>query len=142
MSANAPGFIASGNINPSVAVKLDPSNNFHVLQAAAATDKPIGIAQDGTYQPPGVQGSDGFAAHTGQPITVYGEGEQCLWQVGASNITEGDWLKSDANGKAATIAFTLGASTIFQVGIALESANAGELCRVVVKVSPVPGATA
>jgi hypothetical protein len=144
MSAAAPGFIASGNINPSVAVKLDTTAgaNFHVLQCAAATDRPLGIAQDGTYYAPGIAGSDGFAAHTGQEITVFGEGEQCLWKVGVAGVTQGDYLKSDANGDAVTVAFTLGAGTIWATAIALEAANAGELVRVVIKIQALTDCTA
>lgn len=142
MSAAAPGFIASGNISPSVAVKLDPTANFHVLQCAAASDPPVGISQDGTYYAPGVAGSDAFAAHAGQELTVFGEGEQCLWKVGASAVTEGDYLTSDANGLAKTIAFTGTGGRIYQTAIALESAAAGELVRVVIKITVIVGPTA
>lgn len=142
MASQAPGFLASGNISPSVAVKLDPTGNFHVLQAAAATDATIGIAQDGTYYAPGVAGSDGYAAHAGQTLAVYGEGEQCLWKVGASGITAGDQLTSDANGLAKTIAFTAGSGHVYQTARALETANAGELARVVVELDVIYGITA
>lgn len=144
MSAAAPGFMASGNINPSTFVKLDTTagDNFHVLQAAAAADRPIGIAQDGTYYAPGIAGSDGYAAHAGQPITVYGEGEQCLLKVGAAAVTQGDYLTCDANGDAKTVAFTSGAGNIWHGAIALEAANAGELVRVVVKIGVLTAITA
>jgi len=143
MSAAAPGFLATGNINPSVAVKSDTTKNFHVAQCSAATDKPVGIAQDGTYYAPGVAGSDAYAAHDGQPITVFGEGEQCLMKVGSgAGVTAGDALKSDGSGNAVTIAFTLGAGTIWQVARALETANASELVRVTVAIKALTDCTA
>lgn len=142
MSAAAPGFLASGNINPSVFVKLDTTKNFHVAQCAAATDRIVGVAQDGTYLAPGIAGSDGFAAHDGQELTVFGEGEQCLIKVGASAVTEGDYLTSDTNGDAKTVAFTSGAGNIWHGAVALESANAGELVRAVVKIGVLTAITA
>lgn len=144
MSANAPAFIANGNINPSTVVKIDPAaaTDFHVIQAAAGTDKPVGIATDSTYQPPGVTGSDGYAAHVDQPIPVYGEGEVCLAKAGASAITRGQFLTSDANGNVIPILYTLdGANLVppnplWAIAEALESANASELVRVVVRIFP------
>jgi len=139
---DAPAFIANGNINPSVFVKIDSTINFGVIQAAAATDKIFGVSDDGTYQPPGVTGSDGYAAHQNQPIKVYADGDVALITVGVAAITAGDYLKSDANGKAVTVVFTLGAGTIFAGGQTLESANPGELARMFVRVQALPGATA
>lgn len=149
MAANAPAFFASGNITPSTFVKLDNTagKSFHVLQCAASSDRPIGVAQDGTYYAPGVVGSDGYAAHAEQQITVYGTGEQCLLKVGAAAVVAGSYLTSDANGNAVAVAFTEPATytvgtLIFAGAIALEDANPGELCRVVVIHTPLPGISA
>src|SRR5579859_4615229 len=114
MPLNAPAFLANANISPAQFVKLDATagNNFKVLPCAAATDKIVGISQDSTYQPPGVIGSDGFAAHAGQPLDVYGDADVCLLQIdGGAGVTAGDFLTSTAAGFGKTIAFTLGAGT-------------------------------
>jgi hypothetical protein len=144
MSLQAPSFFANGNINPSVCVKLDATTgkNFMVLQAAAATDKVIGVSEDGTRQPPGVTGSDGYAAHQNEPIKVYGAGDVCLLAIGSGGVTAGDYLKSDGNGAGVTVAFTLGAGTIFTIGQTLETAAQNELARVIVRPQALTNCTA
>lgn len=148
MSAVAPRFIASTNINPSVVVEQDTSANFHVNPSASNTHahKPLGISQEGTYYPPGVLGADGYAAHAGQTLNIFGEGEECLFMVGGTGITAGDdltWDTTSTGGKAVTIAYTYGANSggIWKVARALETANAGELCRVLVNIQFLPDIT-
>lgn len=146
MSAHSPRFLANGNINPSVAVKIDSSANqgFMVIQATSNSDHVVGISQVGTYQPPGVTGSDGFAAHQFQPLQVFGIGEECLWLVDSgAGVTEGDYLTvAGASGGAKTVAFTAGAAHVTIVAIALETANASEYVRVLVLLQVVYGITA
>jgi hypothetical protein len=144
MPSRSPRFIADGNINPSRFVKIESAGTtgYEVLQAAAGTDRPIGISQEGTRQPPGVIGSDGYAAHQGETLQVYGEGEEALLTIGSGGVTQGDYLKSDASGQGVTVAFTLGSGTIFYGAVALETANAGELARVLVKCGPLTQCTA
>ena len=157
MASVATRYLATGNINPAVVVSPDTTKNFHVkavpgagactTNAAILANKPEGISQEGTWYPPGVLGSDGFAAHDGQPITVFGEGEECLLTVGASGITAGDDLTYDTNGKAVTIAYTFDAAYTVNVGVwkvakALETAAAGELARVLVQIQFLPELTA
>jgi hypothetical protein len=144
MSARSPRFIADGNINPSRFVKIESAGTtgYEVLQAAAATDRPIGISQEGTRQPPGVVGSDGYAAHAGETLQVYGEAEEALLTIGSGGCTQGDYLKSDGSGQGVTVSFTEGTGLLFYGAVALETANSGELARVLVKCGPVLHCTA
>lgn len=128
MPSRSPNFIASGNINPSVFVKVDPANNFAALQAGVG-DQPVGVSQEGTRNPPGVLGSDGFAAHAGETLTVFGEGFECLLTFGG-NVTAGDYLVPDASGRGITL---VPATGLNKYGAqALESGVLGEKRRVVV----------
>lgn len=96
----APAFVASGNINPSVFVKLDTSNNFSVLQAGANA-RTIGITSEGTKYAPGTN-SNTYNAVQGDEVTVYGLGDVCLLTIGSGGCTVGDLLESDANGAGVT----------------------------------------
>lgn len=159
MSAVAPRFICSANqaamngeanagIQVCSIVKLDATetNGFEVEQASAVTDKPVGIAQEGSWYPPGVLGADDLAAHPGQPLTVYGDGEECLAIVGSAAVVAGDSLAADTTanhqGFLKTVAFTAGAGIVWQVARALESGNSGEKIRVLVQIAPIYGITA
>lgn len=157
MAAVATRYLATGNIATSVVVSADTAKPFHVkavpgagaciTNAAILANKPQGISQEGSYYPPGVLGSDAYAAHDGQPLNIFGEGEECLLLVGTSGITAGDDLTFDANGKGVTIAYTYDASYTANVGVwkvakALETANAGELARVLVQIQFIPELTA
>lgn len=159
MPAISPRFLCSPNqgtvngntangIQPCAAVTIDTTvtTGFTVLQSVANTTKPIGIAQEGTYYPPGVLGADSLAAHPLQPLNVFGEGEECLWQVGSASVTAGDSLCVDATanyqGFAKTIAFTAGSGTVWQVARALQSGTTGTKIRVVVSMVPIEGITA
>src|SRR5262245_29233916 len=144
MSSTNPAYIARGTINPSRFVRISTTagHNFSVVQAAAATEKIVGVSQEGFRDPPGVLGSGAAAALDGHTLKVYGGGDVALIEAGAA-ITQGDWLKADAQGRAVTVAFTLGAGTIHAGGFALEAAGGvGELIRMYVEPTPVPGATA
>jgi hypothetical protein len=141
----APAFFATGNITPSFFVAPDTAKPFHVKAITAAkTQEIVGIADQGTYQPPGVVGSDAFAAHDGQPIRLYQDGDVCLLKIDAgAGVTAGDLLGSTSTGTGITIAGTVSGSAIyFQGATALETANAGELCRVVVRIVPLAGVSA
>ena len=145
MAARGPRYLANGNINVARIVKIDNTAgaNFRVIQADASSDKSVGISQQGTYQPPGVVGSDAFAAHAGQPVFVAAVGEETLLLIGTGGCTQGDLLTSDASGQGVTIAFTAGSGTVYAVAFALEAALFGELARVcVLAPHPITGITA
>ncbi len=88
-------FVAAGNIAPSRFVTLTNPTGF--VAQSTTSDKPMGIAQQGTRNPsyPGLQ--DGFAATTGENIRVYLETEECMIEVDAA-YAPGILLKPDVNG--------------------------------------------
>ncbi len=126
MRNNAPAFIASGTIQPSTFVTIDPNNDLSVLQCGA-NGQVIGIAQVGDNFPPGVGTGNQQAAVAGEQIQIFSVGDVCLLQTGtASGLTRGAFVKSDFLGNG--VAGTADGS---QVGaVALESCNAGEQCLV------------
>lgn len=127
-------FMANGNIQPNTAVQLDQTAKYKVIAGNATTTSLIGIAQDGTVDPPGVNGSLGNAARAGIPLMVYVAGDECNALVGA-NWACGDKLVSNATAglEPANLACN---TTITQIAEALTSAVAGEYARVLV-LSPV-----
>jgi hypothetical protein len=145
MSLNAPAFIADGDINPSRFVEYSvgttgtPLAEPHVLQAALAdvttnlTSVIAGISQPGTRDAPGVVGASGLAASTGQTVQVYGIADVCMLKIGTGGCTIGDLLGPDTTGQGVTVAKS-GTTAKAYGAVALETANAGELCRVVVNV--------
>jgi hypothetical protein len=141
--ASASNYLANGTIRVSRVVKVDATagKNFMVIEASASTDKPVGVAQDGSHDAPGLTGATvANAATAGLPLRVYQDGEECLGSAGAA-VTHGDWLKSDANGQLIPIAGTEGAGN-FIVGRALEdAAGANVLFRMRVQVQAYRGST-
>lgn len=131
MGMLAPGFRAGGTIEVSRFVKMG-SADFTVVQAAAGTDMPIGVSQDGSHDTPGLSGSTDDAARSGHPLQVYVDGDVCLLCIGSGGVTRGDKIVSDANGKGVT-APTTGTSISYVGAVALESASENELARVLLK---------
>ena len=129
-------LVARGNILPSRFVQLDSSTECGCVQAGANADI-IGVAQSGTNLPQ-VTGfvNAQYAATNGQQVMVAGLGSICLVEAG-DRITPGQYLKSDANGRAVPIDTT--ATTIQNYGaIALQGASgAGEKIRVQVIIGKV-----
>jgi hypothetical protein len=127
-------FISGGNINPATFVSIN--GNFQVIAAVNNDAQIIGIAQIGTdiAVPPG---STVLAAKSGETLQVFGPGDVCLLKV-TSAVTAGQLLGSDANAQG--VAINLGSTTVQYFGCrALESANAGEFCRVVVIIGGITG---
>lgn len=118
-----PKFRAGGTIGPSLFVKLDTTADNQVLQGTA-NSKLIGVSQEGMKRTPGLPGSDTtIAAEITDEIDVFGEGDVCMLTTGAA-VVRGDWLQSDAAGKAIAAA---GAGEHFVGAIALESAGAADV---------------
>jgi hypothetical protein len=130
-----PSFLAGGTIAPARIVKLSTAADRTALQAAAG-DLPIGVAQEGQKRSPGLPGSDTtIAAEAGDEFNVYGDGEVAVVEAGAA-VTRGDWLKSDANGKAITAAPASGIA--YMLGRALQSAGgAGEKIKALILIGQV-----
>jgi len=126
---------ARGNIAPFRFVRVDTSSENGCVQAGDNTDI-IGIAQGGTNKPE-VAGliSAQYAAENGQPVRVAGVGAVTLLEVGG-NVTAGQYLKSDANGKGVPVATT---GTVIQNygAMALQSGSAGSIIRVMVIIGKV-----
>lgn len=122
-----PNLTAQGNINPSVFVKLDTSNNLSVLQAGAG-DATFGVMWEGTLNAPGTSADAGYAATSGDGASIYGPGSVCLLAVGSGGWTAGDLLKSDASGNGITT--TTSGDKIGAV--ALETGSYGEFRQVLV----------
>jgi hypothetical protein len=94
-----------------------------VVQAAAATDKIIGASVD-------------IDSAIGEPCDVaFGD---IVPVIAGGNITRGDLVTSDANGKAVTAAPAAGANNRI-AGIAMDDAVAGDLVDVFLKQGSVQG---
>lgn len=91
---------ANGNIAPSRFVIQDTSYDYRVTQAGAG-GKVFGISQQGTRRTPYSSLDDGYAAISGEDISVYGDNEVCLLELGGT-VTRGDRLKADSDGKGVT----------------------------------------
>jgi hypothetical protein len=123
--SSIPSFVADGDIFPSRFVAID--NDFTVKQSTA-TDVPIGVCGQYTRK-----FDDQRHAADGETVLVFTVGSYCYLEVGAS-VTPGAYLKPDANGRgvpASNSGDIVGA-------IALETAQANSLCRVMVWLGKAP----
>lgn len=133
MSGQNPAFRAGGDIYPSRFVTMDTTDDHQVIQATA-NSQIQGISQEWTRDAP-ISGASTLAAADQQPLTTYGQGDQCLLEYG-DTVTRGDRLKADANGKGVPCA-TSGA--VQNCGaIALESGSSGDIRRVQVQLDTLP----
>jgi hypothetical protein len=97
---NSPTYFASGNIYPSRFVFA--SNQFRVQQTGA-NGKIVGISQSGTRRFPDQDNTNTpYAAITGEPIAVFGEGYSNVFLTLGGSVTAGAYLKADADGKGVT----------------------------------------
>ena len=131
MSFEALSLKANGDIRPSRFVKLDTSEDFAALEADA-NEAVIGISGVGTQSAP-LPGVTALAASDELFLRYHGEGQMAMLEIGSGGITRGAALKSDADGKGVAAA-TTGTTKQHQGAIALESAAAGEIARVLVKI--------
>lgn len=134
MPNTPPRLVAGGDIYPCRFVKQSTSADNTGLQATA-NDRIIGISYDsGKYPPLSDLVTDNPHAESGDPIGLYGDGDDsCLLELGGT-VAAGGRIKSDANGKGVAIATS--GTTIQQSGaVALEEGDSGEKIRVHVQVS-------
>jgi hypothetical protein len=124
-----------GNVKPARFVTQDTAVQGRVVQstdgAGAHGDKPFGISDRSTWQPPlGVVGGataldDGFAGTVNSPpITVWMEGSECLILSGAAFAID-DELKADVDGRG-IVGIVAGD---FIGAVALEAATAANQLR-------------
>lgn len=139
MRSTTPSLVAGGDIYPCRFVKISSAANYKGLQATA-NDVLIGVSHEGTNYPPlSDQSVSTKHAKSGQPIGMYGEGDECLLEIG-DTVVRGNRLKADTNGKGVPILTT--GTTIQNVGaIAQESGSSGERIRVQVRFESVRPAT-
>lgn len=130
MPQPSPSFTAEGDIRPSRFVKIGAAD-FACLEADA-NNETLGIAHEGTEEAPIPSVSTNLAASSGGQLRVYGEGEECLLELGSGGATLGGKLKSDADGKGVDIA-TTGTTIQYYGAVALEAGSAGDLIRVIVQ---------
>ncbi len=135
MSATELQLTARGNILPFRFVRVDASSENGCLQAADNTDI-IGVAQSGANKPE-ISGmvSAQYAAESGQPVRVQGIGSIAMVECGG-NVTPGQYLKSDSQGRAVGVATT--GTTIQNYGaVALQGGTAGSIVRAMVIIGKV-----
>lgn len=121
MSLENPTFQASGNISPSRFVAGVSGITARVFQATA-TDAPVGISQQGLRRYDST-----YAAATGEPLRVYGPGEEAMLELGGT-VSAFDWLAPDADGKGVKV--TLNTTAIQYPGAqALMNGVSGALIR-------------
>lgn len=120
-------YLCNGNVTPSRFVKLDTSTAGGYVLQAGATDKPIGVSQSGTRQPP-IEGlDDGYAGvQNVNTIEVLESEDEGYLEIGAA-VTLGDYLKPSTGG----VGITASSDADIYGAIALQSGTAsGQLIRV------------
>lgn len=128
MPNTPPRLVADGTIYPCRFVKMSATKGHRGLQAEA-NDAVIGISYEGGKRPPlSDLVTDNPHAEAGDPIGLYGDGEQCLLELGA-DAAPGNKLKADDDGKGVPIA-TEGTSLQEFGAVALEGGKAGEKIQV------------
>lgn len=101
MPTTNPNWVAGGDINPSRFVTPKGTTNGFVVEEADAGEEVVGISQEGAKVAP-IPSASTLAAVDGDPIHIYGPGEVCLLQMGAT-CNAGALLKSDADGKGTPV---------------------------------------
>lgn len=127
---SSPNLVAKGNILPSRFVKFDGTNDYGVIQGTANA-RVAGIASEAGRECPLPSVSTMYAAQSGDPIHVYGDGEQCLLELN-DTVVPGAVLKSDGNGYGVNWDVT-GTTTQEGGAVALQGGVAGDKIRVQVK---------
>jgi len=119
--------IAGASVAPSRIVKLLPNNT--VVHATAATDELYGITQPYTRRAPVTGWDDGLAAVAGEPVNIFGPGDDaCKLELGGT-VAIGDTLTSTTDGKG--VATTTDKHRV--IAIAMEAGVSGQ----VIKVKPI-----
>ncbi len=127
MQANATILIAS-------IVMIDSSRNNAVIPCTS-NGKAFGVSQVGSRDAsiPLITTNPPEAAEQGEMITVYTDGHICLLRAGTGGVTAGNDIKSgDATGVGVPCLDTTGATKEYSVGVAMETAAAGEMFKLLV----------
>lgn len=120
-------FVASGNISPSVFVKMTGSTSDNKVSECTGSDRPCGVSKAGTRNPGGLASDDGLAAIAGEDLHVFTAGDECMIQLGGT-VVAGDMLKPHTDGTGLA-----GSSTDICGAQALAAGVSGELipCKVI-----------
>lgn len=131
MSQNVPyPFVANGDIRPYRICKLDANGPKLVLEADA-NEAAIGVSQGGLMNFPASSGGTTLAAEDDRAIGIYMNGQVCLLELGGT-VDEGNYIKSDADGKGVAAATT--GTTKQQIAAkCLEGGASGAIVRVLVQ---------
>lgn len=116
-------FLCTTDVGTSVFVTQ--SGGFSVEESNSG-DTPIGISSPNAF----VFNQD-YAAPSGQPVGVYGEGEEAYLLYGGT-VAAGDLLAPDNSGRGVTTDGTASSGAV-----AIEAGAVGELHRVRVQITPV-----
>jgi len=125
-------FMCGGNVSPARFVKPDTSETGGVVLQCGAGERPIGISQPGTRNPPISGLDDGYAGIDNvNTIIVYTETDEAWLQSGGS-FSFGALLKSDSSGRGVNA----GSDADIYGAVALQSATAADqLVRVRVRIA-------
>lgn len=93
-----PSYRFGEDIGPSLFVKASTAAPHTVLKAALG-EKAIGVTHEGTREAP-IPGITPLCAKSGESARVYGEDETCDVIAGAVAITDGSFVRPDADSKA------------------------------------------
>lgn len=124
------GWVANADINCARFVKLISGTKYRVAQAVA-NDQVIGVSPQNQRTPTiiGTLAATTLAASAGESIDIELQTSLAWVEVGSA-VVEGEWVKSDANGRAVPIA-TSGATKQMVAGLCLVgAANANELALI------------
>lgn len=120
------GYTAGGACTKYRIGKFGASDGV-ALQAAAATDLLVGVFTD-------------VGAATGEPVDMVRSGITPVDYGG--NVTRGQKLTADANGKAIAITLPAQAASVQVIGIAEESGVDGDIGSVLIQPSTIYGGSA
>src|SRR5690349_4835688 len=126
MPAEFPGFLSTGNTNPSRFVCGVSGSAGYVDQATASTPI-IGVSQKGTQEAPGTSADSGYAATADRPLTVYGPGRIALLKLGGT-VSAFDRLTADASGQG--VKYTASTALQYIGAIALSNGASGQFINV------------
>lgn len=124
------GWVANGDISTARFVKLISGTKYRVAQAAA-NEQVVGVSTQNQRASTiiGTLAATTLAASAGESLDIELMGSLAWVEVGSACV-EGDWVKSDANGRAVPIA-TSGATKQMVGGLVLiGAANANELALI------------
>ncbi|MFZ9792519.1 MAG: hypothetical protein ACO3F3_09285 [Gemmataceae bacterium] len=135
-----PAFVVGGTnatVYPARFVKI--TGEFAVEQATAG-DGVIGVAQEGTWAPPGITEllgatSSTYAAKTGQTLKVFGLGDICVVEVAASTtVNAGAFVKSDADGRA--VSTSTAGDKVGGIALQTVTSTSTEYAKLLIQVNP------